>query len=44
MEDYNDASNVGNLFFKEVVGIHGLPGSIVVDRVVKFMEQFWKIL
>jgi hypothetical protein len=28
----HDAINISNLFFKEVVRIHGLPRIIVVDR------------
>ena len=36
----HDASNVANLFFKEVFRIHGLPRSIVVDKDVKFMGHF----
>lgn len=39
-----DARIIANLFFKEVVRIHGLPMSIVANRDVKFMGNFWKTL
>jgi hypothetical protein len=38
------ARNIVNLFFKEVVKIHGLSRSIVANRDVKFMGHFWKTL
>ena len=40
----NDAIHIACLFFKQVVRIHGLPLSIVLDRVVSFMSHFWKNL
>jgi len=40
----NDTTHIIELYFKEVMTLHGTPRSTVFDPDTKFLSHFWVIL
>ena len=40
----NDAANVADLFFHDIIHLHGVPNTILSYHDTKFLSHFWRCL